>query len=143
MTRRSFKKARFKGLQRRGARRTYKNVAAVVGGCRGVTLVEILVAMTLALVTFTAAMAISSGYLGRTTAQRAAQVFARDLVLARSSAVRSREWVSVKFDEVALSYTIRTAAGDQVVIRVRAGNCVVLRQAAFRQATTTRLFMWL
>lgn len=81
------------------------------------TLVEILVAMTLALVTLTAALAVFSGYLGRTTAQRAALVFARDLALARSSAVRSREWVFVVFDEVGLSYEIRTATGDQVIVR--------------------------
>ena len=84
---------------------------------RGVTLIELMVAMTLALVTLTAALAVFSGYLTRTTAQRAAQVFARDLVLARSSAVRSREWVFVKFDEVGLSYTIQTATGEQVVTR--------------------------
>ena len=78
---------------------------------------EILVVMTLALVTLTAALAVFSGYLGRTTAQRAAQVFARDLVLARTSAVRSREWVVVRFDEVALTYVVHTATGDTVVSR--------------------------
>lgn len=92
-------------------------LAAVVGPRRGVTLVEILVAMTLALVTLTATLAVFSGYLSRATAQRAAQVFARDLLLARASAVRSREWVVVKFDETALSYTVTTAAGDQVARR--------------------------
>jgi len=79
--------------------------------------VELVVAMTLAVLTLATTLAVFSGYLSRTTAQRAAQVFARDLVLARSTAVRSREWVFVTFDEAGLSYTIRTVAGEQVVTR--------------------------
>jgi prepilin-type N-terminal cleavage/methylation domain-containing protein len=117
MSSRSFKKEACRGLERRGPHRMLTNLAESVEARRGLTLVEILVAMTLALVTLTGALAVFSGYLGRTTAQRAAQVFARDLVLARSSAVRSREWVVVKFDEAALSYTVSTAAGDEVASR--------------------------
>ncbi len=81
------------------------------------TLIEILVAMTLALVTLTTGLAVFAGYLSRTTAQRAAQVFARDLALARSSAVRSREWVFMKFDEVGMSYVVRRVGGEQIVSR--------------------------
>lgn len=117
MSSRSFNRGGFNGLERRGPHRTRTSLGAVLGARRGMTLVEILVAMTLALVTLSGALAVFSGYLGRTTAQRAAQVFARDLALARSSAVRSREWVVVKFDETALSYTVSTAAGDEVVMR--------------------------
>ncbi|MFV2007587.1 MAG: Tfp pilus assembly protein FimT/FimU, partial [Longimicrobiales bacterium] len=117
MSSRSFKQEACKGLERRGPHRSRSSVAAAVAARRGMTLVEILVAMTLALVTLTGVLAVFSGYLGRATAQRAAQVFARDLVLARSSAVRSREWVVVKFDEGALLYTVSTATGDEVARR--------------------------
>ena len=117
MSGRSFDRGGFKGLERRGPHRTRTSLAAAQGDRRGMTLVEILVVMTLALVTLTGALAVFSEYAGRTTAHRAAQVFARDLALARSSAVRSREWVVVQFNEAALSYTVRTAAGDEVVRR--------------------------
>ena len=117
MSGRSFDRGGFKGLERRGPHRTRTSLAAAQGDRRGMTLVEILVVMTLALLTLTGALAVFSEYSGRTTAHRAAQVFARDLALARSSAVRSREWAVVQFDEAALSYTVRTAAGDEVVRR--------------------------
>lgn len=125
MSSRSFKKRKSQGLDCREARRTRTGLAAAVRTRRGMTLVEVLVAMTLALVTLTTALTVFSGYLGRTTAQRAAQVFARDLALARSSAVRSREWVFVTFDEVALTYTVRTATGDTVVSRGFGGSSEV------------------
>jgi Tfp pilus assembly protein FimT len=47
----------------------------------------------------------------RQSARRAAQVFARDLALARSMAVRGRERVVIRFDEAGLTYAVETASG--------------------------------
>jgi Tfp pilus assembly protein FimT len=53
----------------------------------------------------------------RMTARRAAQVFSRDLALARSIAVRGREKVTVKFNEASRWYEVRTASGRTVATR--------------------------
>lgn len=66
--------------------------------------------MTLASVVF-------ANYQSRTAAHRAAQVFAMDLRLARTSAVRRREAVIVDFDEAGGSYLIRLESGDWIVRR--------------------------
>lgn len=83
----------------------------------GFTVVEMLVSLIL----FTIAMALGSsvfaGYQSRTAAQRAAQVFAMDLSLARTSAVRGREVVIVDFDEAGGNYVIRLESGDTLLRR--------------------------
>lgn len=56
-------------------------------------------------------------YQRRNAAHRAAQFFAMDLSLARTSAVRSREAVIVAFDEADLGYLIRLESGDTLVSR--------------------------
>ena len=80
-----------------------------------------MVEMLVSLILFTIAMALTSvvfsGYQARTAAQRAAQVFAMDLSLARTSAVRGREAVIVDFDEAGMSYCIRLESGDTIVER--------------------------
>ena len=48
----------------------------------------------------------------RSSARRAAQVFARDLALARSMAVRGRERVVIRFDEGALWYDVDEGSGS-------------------------------
>jgi Tfp pilus assembly protein FimT len=53
----------------------------------------------------------------RQSARRAAQVFARDLALARSMAVRGRENVVVRFDESGLAYEVETASGRELANR--------------------------
>ena len=53
----------------------------------------------------------------RRSARRAAQVFSRDLALARSMAVRERQKVVVRFHESALAYEVETASGREVVSR--------------------------
>ncbi len=77
--------------------------------------------MLVSVILFTIAMALTSvvfsGYQSRTAAQRAAQVFAMDLSLARTSAVRGREAVIVDFDEAGMSYYIRLESGDTIVQR--------------------------
>ena len=80
-----------------------------------------MVEMLVSLILFTIAMALTSvvftGYQSRTAAQRAAQVFAMDLSLARTSAVRGREAVIVDFDEAGMRYCIRLESGDTIVER--------------------------
>ena len=75
-----------------------------------VSLILFTIALTLASVVF-------SGYQARTAAQRAAQVFAMDLSLARTSAVRGRKAVIVDFDEAGKSYLIRIEPGDTLLER--------------------------
>jgi Tfp pilus assembly protein FimT len=53
----------------------------------------------------------------RQAARRAAQVFARDLALARSMAVRGRERVVIRFDEAGLTYAVETASGRALAKR--------------------------
>ena len=53
----------------------------------------------------------------RSSARRAAQVFARDLALARSMAVRGRERVVIRFDEGALWYDVETESGRTLATR--------------------------
>jgi type II secretory pathway pseudopilin PulG len=83
----------------------------------GFTVVEMLVTLILYTITLTLAISMFGGYQSRTAAQRAAQVFAMDLSLARTSAVRGREVVIVDFNEAAGSYLIRMESGDTLVER--------------------------
>jgi type II secretory pathway pseudopilin PulG len=83
----------------------------------GYTVVEILVTLILYTIALGLALSMFSGYASRTAARRAAQVFAMDLSLARTSAVRGREVVIVDFDEAGGSYLIRLESGDTLVER--------------------------
>ena len=83
----------------------------------GFTVVEMLVTLILYTITLGLALSMFSGYQSRTAAQRAAQVFAMDLSLARTSAVRGREVAIVDFDETGVSYLIRLESGDTLVER--------------------------
>jgi len=53
----------------------------------------------------------------RMSARRAAQVFARDLTLARSMAVRGREKVTIRFYESSEWYSVTTASGRTLATR--------------------------
>ncbi len=77
-------------------------------------MIELLVTLILFTIALTLASVVFSGYQARTAAQRAAQVFAMDLSLARTSAVRGREAVIVRFDEAGMSYLIRLESGDTI-----------------------------
>lgn len=93
----------------------------------GFSLIEMLVTLILLTISLAAVMTVFSNYLERTTAQRAAQVFAMDLRLARTSAVRGRETVIVNFDEAGLSYIVRLSTGDTLLNReFEAGEDIVL-----------------
>ena len=83
----------------------------------GFTLLELVVVLLLLSLSLAAAAGVFSAYQARTSAQRAAQVFALDIGLARTSAVRSRETVIVDFDESQVTYVLRFASGDTIVKR--------------------------
>ncbi len=83
----------------------------------GFTIIEVLVSLILFSITLALASSVFSGYQSRTAAHRAAQVFALDLSLARTSAVRGREVVIVDFDEAGGSYVIRLESGDTILRR--------------------------
>jgi hypothetical protein len=58
------------------------------------------------------------GYFQRAAAQRAAQVFARDLTLARATATRARQPVVIRFYESGLRYeVVEQGSGTVVAIR--------------------------
>jgi prepilin-type N-terminal cleavage/methylation domain-containing protein len=83
----------------------------------GFTVIELLVTLILFSITLALASSVFSGYQSRTAAHRAAQVFAMDLRLARTSAVRGREVVIVDFNEAGGSYVIRLESGDTILRR--------------------------
>jgi Tfp pilus assembly protein FimT len=86
--------------------------------------------MTVVLVIAGILISIASGplasYNQRLSARRAAEVFAMDLTLARSRSLRNREWVSVKFNEVARTYMVRTQSGLVIADRRLTGQKVKL-----------------
>jgi prepilin-type N-terminal cleavage/methylation domain-containing protein len=84
---------------------------------RGFTLVEMVTVMVVLAVTFSMATGIFNGYLKRSAAKRAAEVFVQDLKLARDAALRSRQVVVVDFDEANLRYVVRAQSGDTLVHR--------------------------
>jgi len=73
---------------------------------RGFTLIEVLVVLMIAAIGLTFALLSFGGYFRRLSAERAAQVFAQDLTLARTWAVRSREPVVIRFYEGSLWYQV-------------------------------------
>ena len=83
----------------------------------GFTVVEMLVSLILFTIAMTLTSVVFAGYQSRTAAQRAAQVFAMDLSVARTSAVRGREVVIVDFDEAGVGYVIRLESGDTLLTR--------------------------
>lgn len=62
-----------------------------------------------------------SGYFQSSSAKRAAQVFARDLVLARSAAVRAKESVVVRFYESNRWYQVVALSSGTELVRRRFG----------------------
>lgn len=72
----------------------------------GFTLLELIIVLVLSALTLGFASVAFGGYLQRVSAQRAAQVFAQDLSLARSAALRGREPVVVRFNEADRWYSV-------------------------------------
>lgn len=86
-------------------------------GPAGFSLVEITIVLVIGAVMLTLAASTFSSYQSRSSARRAAQVFSRDLTLARSSARRTREPVVVRFYESSLWYTVTTGSGRELARR--------------------------
>ena len=85
---------------------------------RGFTLLEVAITLLLVGVVTTFGVLTLSGYFQRAAAQRAAQVFARDLTLARGWATRARQPVVIRFYESSLWYEVaEQATGTQVAVR--------------------------
>ncbi len=73
-------------------------------------LVIVAITMTIGAYTFT-------NYLERTSARQAAELFGRDLTLARTTAVRARRKVVLRFEERSLAYRIYVLGGDTLTYR--------------------------
>ncbi len=84
---------------------------------RGFTLIEMLVVLSLVGIGLTYATLSFGGYFQRVAAQRAAQVFARDLTTARSFATRSRVPVVIRFYESALRYEVERQGSTDITVR--------------------------
>ena len=87
----------------------------------GFTLIELTVVLVLSGLTLGFASISFGGYLNRVSAQRAAQVFALDLTLARSAALRARQPVVVRFDETARWYAVVMQSSGREIVRRRFG----------------------
>jgi prepilin-type N-terminal cleavage/methylation domain-containing protein len=84
----------------------------------GFTLIELMVVLALSAIGLTIALLSFGGYFNRVSAERAAQVFAQDLTLARNWAVRSREPVVIRFYEASRWYEVE-AQGTATDVAVR------------------------
>jgi Tfp pilus assembly protein FimT len=80
-----------------------------------------IVVLTITAIMLTFASFVFSGYFERVAAERAAQVFAQDLTLARNWAVRSREPVVIRFYESSLWYEVEAQSTSTEVARRRFG----------------------
>ena len=87
----------------------------------GFTLLEILIVMVISAVILTIGGLTFSGYFQRSAARSAAQVFAQDLVAARSFAIRSQEPVVLRFYEGSLWYEVEAQVTATEIARRRFG----------------------
>jgi prepilin-type N-terminal cleavage/methylation domain-containing protein len=88
----------------------------------GFTMIELAVVIAVAGIVVTLGTLTFSGYFRRNSAQRAAQVFAQDLVAARSFAVRSQEPVVIRFYEGSLWYEVEAQSSAEEIARRRFGG---------------------
>ena len=88
-------------------------------GARGFTLIELVVVLVLVGVTIAVANGGLTGYTQRIAAHHAAQLFVRDLSLARAHAVRGREPVVIRFSESGRWYSISTMTTGKELVRRR------------------------
>lgn len=88
---------------------------------RGFTLLELIVVIALGSVVVTMGTLAFGAYFQRSSARRAAQVFAQDLVAARGFAIRSQEPVVIRFYEATLWYEVATRSTATEIARRRFG----------------------
>jgi prepilin-type N-terminal cleavage/methylation domain-containing protein len=88
-------------------------------GGGGFTLLEMTIVLIIGGVLMGMAALTFGNVATRGSARRAAQVFSRDLAMARSMAVRGREKVVIRFQEAAdsLGYEVVTASGRELAVR--------------------------
>ena len=92
-----------------------------MGRSGGFTLLELLVVLTVGAIVSAMGTLAFSGYFQRDSARRAAQVFAQDLVAARSLAIRSQEPVVIRFYETSRWYEVAVPSTATEVTRRRFG----------------------
>ena len=85
----------------------------------GFSLIELVVVLILAGVSLAIAVGGSSGFNQKIAAHHAAQLFVRDLSMARAQAVRGRETVVIRFSESGRWYSISTTTTGRELIRRR------------------------
>lgn len=90
-------------------------------GVGGFTLLELVIVLMLAGLALGTAGLTFGTYFERSSARRAAQVFGRDLTLARSTAVRAREEVVIRFFESSRWYQIVAIESGAEIARRRFG----------------------
>ncbi len=88
---------------------------------RGFTLIEVVMVLVIVGTGLVFATLSFSGYFQRAAAQRAAQVFANDLTMARALATRSRVTVVIRFYESTLRYEIEARGAAVDVVQRRFG----------------------
>lgn len=88
----------------------------------GFTLLEVVVGLMLISAATAFGVLSFNGYFQRAAAQRASQVFARDLTLARGWATRGREPVAIRFYESALRYEVVEVSTGTLVATRRFGT---------------------
>lgn len=96
--------------------------APPTGGRGGFTLLELMVVLLISAIGMTYAILSFGGYFQRVSAERAAQVFAQDLTVARTWAVRSREPVVIRFYETSLWYQVQAQSSGTEILRRRFGT---------------------
>lgn len=87
----------------------------------GFTLIELVVVLSISAIGLTFAGIAFNSYFERVSAERAAQVFAQDLTLARNWALRSREPVVIRFYEGGLWYEVEAQSSATEIARRRFG----------------------
>jgi len=90
-------------------------------GADGFTLLELTIVLVLSALTLGFASVAFTGYVQRVSAERAAQVFARDLSTARSAALRAQEPVVIRFYESARWYSVSFQQSGNELVRRRFG----------------------
>jgi len=108
----------------------------------GFTLLELMVVLLLSALVLGYATIAFGNYYGRASARQAAQVFAQDLTFARSSAIRSREAVVIRFNEANRWYQIVGVPSGTEFIRRRfsADGDLTLSAIDLRSRGDTLLF---